>query len=103
MPSSPTRLQGVADNDDFAGGGRDPVALGSRYAQISLTQSNYPVSVWSEMATIAAISRASPLVFYRNASSTAEVYVCRRVGNCSISIAGPNHMAMRGLLLEECV
>lgn len=108
FPYEVTPLWPSIANDNFTGGGREPVLVGNRYCRISLTQSNYPVTsgatnVWNEINTIASYGQHQPLVFYRNASSTAEVYVCRRIGDCTMSLNGPGHFGVRGLMLEECV
>ena len=56
--------------------------------------------------TMDALMRAGqhqPIVFWQNQGSSAEVYICRRVGTVRVDKAGPAHITFSGVVLEECV
>lgn len=99
-----TPLKAVARNDDFAGGGRNPIALGARYCQITISGpvQHYTSAVEMDLFTILG-TYGEELVwcFYHNLSSTAEVYWVHRVGTATISQPGPAHLLLSSVVLEE--
>jgi hypothetical protein len=104
VPYEVTAMQAVVDNNEFTGGGREPVEVGHRYCQLSLTQPAMPIAMKSTLfGVVGGYSKAAPFVFYRNDGDTSEVYICRRVAEARIAQAGPAHYSMSGLVLEECV
>lgn len=101
FPYDRVSITGGLANADFAGGGREPVDLGNRYARISVTQPVMPTDGESDLFELTGtVTQGTPLVFYRNGSSTAEGYVCRRVGATTIRQAGPAHYGVDGITLE---
>jgi hypothetical protein len=91
---------------ELAGGGRAPVKLGERYTQLALSAPAYPYTTATEAdiwKLIGSYEPQDPFVFYHNLSSTAEVYICRRVGSVTISQRGPAHSQVGTILLEEVV
>lgn len=94
--------QAVIANDDFAAGIDEPIELGKRYATLRLAQPVTPLAMKSTLATvIGSYSQATPLVFFRNNGDSSEVYICHRLGNASMALAGPNHYGLSGLVLRE--
>lgn len=82
FPYTPTQRQAIEPGIKVGGGG-DPTALGNRHVEISIPTSRYDNAAMEAIFDDILAQRADPLVYYRNFSSTAEVYICHVVGSPS--------------------
>jgi hypothetical protein len=98
LPIEPTR-----PNDNFDGGGSEPIIIGNQYAAITLGQS---VASRADMRVpiLSLLSEegiARWWVFFPNKGDTSEAYRVRRAVDTSLRTTGPNSITFQGLTLEE--
>lgn len=88
-------------NDDFVGGGEEPVIYGNPRALLSLGAAYAPRS--SMRSTLLGLQRygVRPFVFYANDGDTSQVYIVRRMARMVTKRGGPNHLKDFGLQLAE--
>lgn len=91
----------VRPNDDFEGGGEEPVKLGEPRALITLNASALPIDMRSTFFEMQRFGRHQPFVFYANDGSTAGAYMVRRRATSVWSKAGPNHAEPGAVILAE--
>lgn len=102
FPYGRTFLQ-ATDPGAKTGGGGEPAALGNPYCQITLASEAMGTAMQPTMDALMRAGQHQPIVFWQNQGSSAEVYICRRVGVVRVDKAGPQHITFSGVVLEECV
>ncbi len=99
QPIEATRL-----NDDFAGGGAEPVVLGNPYAAITLGA--VPASIADSRSDVLTVLRQGlgrPFLFYRNAGDTADFYICHRSGDVSLKTTSPTTFEFQQFIMRSAV
>ena len=103
FPYRRTFLQ-ATDEGVRLGGGASPTAIGNPYCRITLaTQAMTESTMRPVLDGLMRAGRHVPLMFYVNDASTAEVYICRRVGEVGVDRAGAGHIEVAAIALEEFV
>jgi len=93
----------ASDEGQRIGGGVEPSALGNPGCRITLSTNAMDGTM---QATIDELMRAgdwSPIVYYNNGTTTAETYLCHRVGSVRVDFAGPGYLQVAALVLEEFI
>lgn len=99
QPLEATRL-----NDDYAGGGADPVILGNPYAAITLgsTPGDYS-TMRSPLMELLRQGVGRPFLFYRNAGDTSDFYICTRAADVSVRTTSPNTIEFDNFIMRSAV
>jgi hypothetical protein len=90
-------------NDDFSSGAMEPVRLGNPTAEVVIASPVTPLTSQSDIGALVRIDSATPVVFYRNLSSTAEVYIAYLRGFTTTRQTGPNNLEMGQVIFREVV
>jgi len=93
----------AVDRGAKLGGGGEPAALGNGYCQLLLASEAMGTAMQSTLDALMRVGEHQPIVFTPNQGSSAEVYICHRVGVVRIDKAGPAHITLNGVVLEEYV
>ena len=97
-------LEATRVNDDFAGGGAEPVILGNPYAAVTLSAS--PGDLATMRTPLLALLREGigrPFLFYRNDGDTADFYLCHRAGDVSVKTTAPTTLEFDQFILRSAV
>lgn len=98
QPIEATRL-----NDDYAGGGAEPVILGNPYAAITLAGAPAALEMRPLMMRVLRQGLGRPFLFYRNAGDTADFYICTRATDISVRTTAPTLIEFDQFVLRSAV
>jgi hypothetical protein len=102
FPYDMTPLRATLGDAEFASGGREPIAVGNRYAQVGLSQAFLPLSDKATLQQVLGVyGTQQPFIYYRNAGDTSEVYIVRRVGAARWAQVGANAFDLSSFVLES--
>ncbi len=97
-------LEATRVNDDFAGGGAEPVILGNRYGAITLAGSPADrASMRSNMLSLLGQGLGRPFLFYKNDGDTSDFLIAHRAGDVSLKQTAPLLMEFDNFIMRGVV
>ena len=99
-----TPIEATRPNDDFAGGGAEPVILGNGTSSVALGAA--PGERATMRASVLELLREGigrPFLFYKNDGDTADFYICHRSSDVTIKQTSPNTIEFQQLIMRNAV
>jgi hypothetical protein len=99
-----TPLEATRTNEDFAGGGAEPVILGNGYCAITLGAApGSRAALRAPMMELLRQGIGRYIVFYKNAGDTAEFIIGRRAADVTMSQRSPLTIETSSLIIQGAV
>lgn len=99
-----TPLEATRINDDFAGGGAEPVIQGNPYSAIALGA--IPAARATMRSPFLELLRQGPgrpFLFYRNAGDAADFYLGHRAGDVTVRTTAPSLIEVQAFIMRNAV